>query len=105
MSVTLHLTPLSITPDFHSELKCHILSKTLTLTHLIIHHHNLNDTHLNSYSAPSDPLEIGPELTMDYPFIRCSAPEGAGALVRLAFEWRSRNSKIMITVDSIVHCF
>jgi len=30
-----------------------------------IHPHNLNDTHLNS--VPSDPLEIGPELTMNYP--------------------------------------
>jgi len=28
----------------------------------------LYNTHLNSYSVPSDPLKIGPELTMDYTF-------------------------------------
>src|SRR6218665_2533481 len=44
-----------------------VTSKTLTLTHLISHPPNLNDTHLNSYSVLSDPLEIGPELNMDYP--------------------------------------
>ena len=27
---------------------------------------NLNDAHLNSYSIPSEPLEIVPQLTMDY---------------------------------------
>jgi len=32
-----------------------------------MHPPNLNYTHLNSYSAPSDPLEIRPELTMHYP--------------------------------------
>jgi len=37
------------------------------LTLLIIHPPNLNDIHLNTYSALSGPLEIGPELTMDYP--------------------------------------
>jgi len=47
---------------YHSTLKCHP-----TLTHLITHPPNLNVTHLNSYSIPSDPLEIGPKLTMDYP--------------------------------------
>ena len=36
-------------------------------TQLIIHPNNLNDTHFNSYSIPSDPLEIGLELTMDHP--------------------------------------
>jgi len=34
-------------------------SKTPTPTHLIIYLPNLNDIHLNSYSVPSDPLEIG----------------------------------------------
>jgi len=42
-------------------------TKTLTLTHRIIHLPNLNDTQLNSYSVPSGPLEIRPRLTMDYP--------------------------------------
>jgi len=32
-----------------------------------MHPSNINDTHLNSYSVFSDPLEIGHELTMDYP--------------------------------------
>src|SRR6218665_3981885 len=31
------------------------------VTHLILHPPDLNDT----YSVPSDPLEIGPELTVD----------------------------------------
>ena len=42
-----------------------------------------------------------PELTMDNtsdnPLIRRSAREYAGALVRLAFKWRSINSEITIT--------
>jgi len=49
------------------------------LTHLIINPPNLNETLLNSYSVLSDPLEIGPKLTMDYlletPLIRRSARE------------------------------
>ena len=57
---------------------------------------NLNDTHLNSYFVSSHPLEIGPELTTDYPLICRSAREYAGALVRLVFEWRSRYSEITI---------
>jgi len=36
------------------------------MIHLIIHPPNLN-TQFNSYSVSSEPLEIGPELTMDYP--------------------------------------
>jgi len=43
----------------------------------------LNDTHLNSYSLSSDPLKIGPELTLDYSLdnlICYSAWEYAGAL-------------------------
>jgi len=50
----------------------------------------INETPLNSYSLLSNPLEIGPELTMDYLTITTipliSAREYAGALVRLAFE-------------------
>jgi len=38
-------------------------SVSAQLIHLIIHPPNLNDTYPNS----SNPLEIGPELTMDYP--------------------------------------
>ena len=37
------------------------------LIHLIIHPPNLYDTYHNSYSVSSDPLEIGSELSMDYP--------------------------------------
>ena len=37
------------------------------LAYLVTHPPNLNDILLNSYSVPSDPWEIGPELTMDYP--------------------------------------
>ena len=45
-----------------------------------MHASNLNDTHLNSYSVPSDPLEIGSDLTIDYTLykkdlIRTSARE------------------------------
>src|SRR6218665_687632 len=38
-------------------------------THPIIHPPTLalNNTHLNSHSVSCDPLEIGSELTMDYP--------------------------------------
>ena len=53
----------------------------LTLIHLIIHPPNLNDIHLNSFSVSSDPLEIGPELTLwTTPLIRHSAREYAGTL-------------------------
>src|SRR6218665_1703038 len=38
-----------------------------TLQYIIIHTPNLDDTCLNNYSVPSDPFEIGPELTMDCP--------------------------------------
>src|SRR6218665_1105581 len=58
------------TPGFPLKTKISSLQKTLTLTHLIIHPHNLalNDTHLNGKALlSSDHLEIGPELTMDYP--------------------------------------
>src|SRR6218665_2669576 len=49
----LHPAPLSVTPRaFHSKLKCHLFKHSYTLTHLIIHPSNLNDTHLNSYSVP-----------------------------------------------------
>ena len=46
-----------------------ISSKTLTLTHPIIHRPTLalNDTNLNSYSVSSNFLDIGFELTMDHP--------------------------------------
>src|SRR6218665_495222 len=37
------------------------------LIHLIIPPPNLYDTYHNSYSVASDPLEIGSELSMDYP--------------------------------------
>ena len=46
----------------HNNVNC------VTHRKLIIHPPDLNDTQLNSYSVPFDPLEIGPELTMDNPF-------------------------------------
>src|SRR6218665_1603110 len=49
---------------FHSKLKCYLF-KNSSLTHLIIHPSNLNDTHPISYSVSSDLQEDGPELTMD----------------------------------------
>src|SRR6218665_3245222 len=59
-----------------------ISSKTITLTHLIIHPPNLNDTHLNSYCVPSDPLQKSdlslPQITFGLwtiPLIRCSVRE------------------------------
>ena len=45
------------------------LSKRIhTLTHPILHLRKLalNGAHLNSFSVSSDPLEIRPELTIDY---------------------------------------
>src|SRR6218665_3039434 len=46
-----------------------ISSKTLSLTHPIIHPLTLalNETHLNSYSVSSDPLKTGSALTKHYP--------------------------------------
>jgi len=56
-----HLAPLSITSRaFHSKLKCQLFKNSYPDYSLIIHPSNLNVTHLNSYSVPSDPLEIGP---------------------------------------------
>jgi len=34
----------------------------------------LNDTRLSSYSVSSCPLEIGPELTLDYPLVFVAVP-------------------------------
>src|SRR6218665_1957596 len=58
-----------------------ISSNTITMTHLI-HPPNLNDTHLNSYCVPSDPLQKSDlslhQITFGLwtiPLIRCSVRE------------------------------
>ena len=67
-----------------------ISSKTPTLTHLIIHPLNLNDTLHNSCSVPSGPLKSDLSIPLTpfgkAPLIRRSAREYADALVSLAFE-------------------
>ena len=69
---------------------------------MIIRPLKLNDTHLNSYSVQSDPLEIGPaELTMDNPLdnpFDSSQPfcvwllSGALAIPRLGLRLRLRQA-------------
>jgi len=69
------------------------------MTNLIIHPPNLNYNHLNSYSVPSDLLEIGPKLTMDYPmdnpFWFVTVLDNK-LVPWCACEWRSINSEIAL---------
>src|SRR6218665_895226 len=53
-------------PGLPLETKMPSLQKTLILIQLLIHPLNLNNTHLNNNSVPSEPLKIGPTLIMAY---------------------------------------
>jgi len=74
-------------------------SKILTLIRMVMHPPNLNNIHLNSALSPLTLWKA--DLSLAYHGLPAGlwfVTAHVNKLVRLAFEWRSRNSEIMIMV-------